>query len=224
MNRPDIPPVPVDSDWFPIRVTLASLGAYLFQEVWAIPSGLIADKIGGRVNTVNDPAYAIDGAVFAATAAGTAVQALARRAVGAGGIQWELKGFAAAGLPIYGINLPNIPISSPTAVPSGTPLIIPIGTFYVFAMGFSLSSGGTSTLLYGVNCWDGFTLPAFVSGGTQQLIPAGSVYTNPIISMGTVANDGTKPIVALFVQQVAGVGVPSMLIEINAIPVVPSAP
>lgn len=83
--------MPVDSDWFPIRITaVLGGGAYQFQEVWATLGGTIADKIGGRINTSFDPAYAIDSSTFAVTAAGSAVQTLARRAVGAGGVQWEL--------------------------------------------------------------------------------------------------------------------------------------
>jgi hypothetical protein len=94
-------PVPPDSDYFPVRITaLLGGGSYLFQEVWSIPGGVIADRIGGRVNTSLDPAYAIDGSTFAATFAGTPVQVLARRSPGSGGTTWELKGFATS-LPEY---------------------------------------------------------------------------------------------------------------------------
>lgn len=89
------PPVPPDSDWIPARITaVLGGGQYLWTECWQTSGGVIADRIGGRVNSASDPGYAIDGSTFAVTAAGTAVQCLARRSVGAGGTQWELKGFA----------------------------------------------------------------------------------------------------------------------------------
>jgi len=89
--------VPPESDWFPVRITASFLDgggktAYTFQEVWLDGGAAIADKIGGRVNTSNDPAYAIDGSTFSPTAAGSNVQGLARRGPGAAGQKWELKG------------------------------------------------------------------------------------------------------------------------------------
>lgn len=98
-----------DSIWFPVRITAApGGGVYGFQEVWAITGGTVADKVGGRVNAVaTDPAYAIDGSTFATTAAGSAVQVLARRADGIGGVGWELKGFSGE-------------------VPTGSGLVVPI--------------------------------------------------------------------------------------------------
>lgn len=90
-----LPPVPPESDWFPVRITsIPVAGQNVFQEVWLNTSGVNADRIGGRTNTANDPAYAIDGSTFAVTAAGSAVQCFARRGPGAGGVKWELKGFS----------------------------------------------------------------------------------------------------------------------------------
>lgn len=89
-----LPPVPADSDWFPVRITsIPAAGQYVFQEVWLSGDLIVADRVGGRVNTTNDRAYPIDGSTFTVAAVGSSVQAMARRAVGAGGIAWELKGF-----------------------------------------------------------------------------------------------------------------------------------
>lgn len=97
-GQPTTPPVPEDSDWWPCRVTsVPSAGQYLITEVWLV-GGVITDKTGGRFNTSSSPAYAIDGSTFAATSAGSSVQVLARKAVGSGGIGWELKGFGGDGL------------------------------------------------------------------------------------------------------------------------------
>ncbi len=85
-------PVPVDSDWFPVRITAVLAGpAFVFQEAWLNSSGLIEDRVGGRTNSAADPAYAIDGSTFATGTVGSPVQVLARRAPGASG-KWELKG------------------------------------------------------------------------------------------------------------------------------------
>lgn len=97
--QPDTPASQFEADlvWFPVRVTsVLGGGQYVFQEVWQVSGGAVADKIGGRFNTSLDPAYAIDGSTFAVTAAASAVQVLARRSPGSGGVQWELKGFAAS--------------------------------------------------------------------------------------------------------------------------------
>lgn len=94
--------VPPESDWFPVRITASFLDgggktAYTFQEVWLDGGAAIADKIGGRVNTSNDPAYAIDGSTFSPTAAGSNVQGLARRGPGAAGQKWELEAAGGSG-------------------------------------------------------------------------------------------------------------------------------
>lgn len=94
-SGPVLPFSTTEENWFPVRIT-AVLGpaSYTFQEVWLTDAGLsIADRIGGNSNTSNDPAIPIDGGTFSVTAAGTAVQVLARRAPGLGGVGWELKGF-----------------------------------------------------------------------------------------------------------------------------------
>lgn len=94
-SGPVLPFAGTDENWFPVRIT-SVLGptTYTFQEVWLTDAGLsIADRLGGNSNTSTDPAYPIDGSTFTVTAAGTAVQCLARRAPGLGGVGWELKGF-----------------------------------------------------------------------------------------------------------------------------------
>lgn len=99
-SMPETGPVPPGSDWFPVRITsVLGGGAYLFVEVWATTGGVVADKIGGRINSATSPAYAIDGSTFAATVAGSAVQVNARMAPGSGGVQWELEGVGGASGP-----------------------------------------------------------------------------------------------------------------------------
>lgn len=95
ISQPANPVSQAESDliWFPVRITsVLGGGAYTFQEVWITPVA-VQDKVGGRYNGSFDPAYPIDGNTFSVTAEGSAVQVLARRAMGIGGVGWELKGF-----------------------------------------------------------------------------------------------------------------------------------
>lgn len=147
-----LPPVPDSSDWFPVRVIVVlGSGQYQFVEVQQVAAGIIADKNGGRINSVNDPGYAIDGSVFAVTAAASAVQVLARRAMGDGGRSWELKGFIGSIIyKNYGgttdVGTFGVDTFNAQSMPGCSPLLS-----VTFASGFVQVGGGGVTITLGFN-------------------------------------------------------------------------
>lgn len=126
MTSSPIPPVSsTDPDvvWFPVRVTsVPTVGQYLFQEVWTLPGGIVADKLGGRFNSATDPAYAIDGSTFAVTAAGSPVQVLCRRSPGSAGVGWDLVSSGGSG--------PDASKTQRGWVSTGTQSFAGVKTFY----------------------------------------------------------------------------------------------
>jgi len=203
-----LPPVPTDSDWFPVRILtsfLDSIGqtAYTFGEVWATPA--VADRIGGRINTTQDPAYAIDGATFSPTAAGSPVQVLARRAVGMGGVGWELKGFGGGGDPrlLYDLDASAGALQmQPVGTGSGAVNPVPVSgqvffSYSIIAQAFS-STGTDIPLLLALGLWDG-NIP-LVPGD----FPHGSHLPDPFFCVSginwtveRVTSQGNKPVYTL---------------------------
>jgi len=171
------PPFPlIDTDWFPVRITsIPAAGQYVFQECWLDGSLVVADRVGGRSNTTNDRAYPIDGGTFTVSAVGATVQAFARRAAGAGGTAWELKGFS-GGTPIID---PRITLDVAIAAgwkpardyPSGAVNTIVVdGSVLVTASGFVIGLASAEDLAIG--------LAAFEKG-TGTLVS--TTVRNPII-------------------------------------------
>ncbi len=148
-----------DLIWFPIRVTATlSGGAMACQEVWTLPGGIVADKVGGRFNGATDPAYAIDGGTYAPTAAGSPVEVMMRRAAGSGGVQWEVKGFG-------GVSVPKCwkypPVGEDYSIPGvglqlmANPLLgsrLPTGSAFVSATG-EFYGNPAGVVAYGVAVW-----------------------------------------------------------------------
>lgn len=176
--QPDVPASEYESDliWFPVRVTSApGGGVYLFTEVWTTPGGVIADKVGGRFNSTADPAYAIDGAAFTVTAAGSAVEVLARRAPGSGGVAWELKGFTSgsSGITNDYATIGNFTIVIDAFQPVGASFVLPnAGTYLLF---YSLSGQASASAIdangqYVVSRLYDVTNAAAVADSTRRVV------------------------------------------------------
>lgn len=199
--QPAVPVSQVDSDlvWFPVRITsVLGGGAYTFQEVWITPTSTIQDKTGGRYNGTLDKAYAIDGSTFAVTAAGSAVQVFARRAMGVGGVGWELKGFGGTtAFEIGSTPLTNLILSPVNTVIEVASIVFPSGgSFFVWGTLAAIASFSTSTVMStaGIGFWlgsgtgssDAFSaasLPAQCAGNSAPLNTV-AAYTPSVSSMG----------------------------------------
>ena len=144
--QPTMPVSSTEDDyvWFPVRITeLVETGEYLFQEVWGIANGAVADRIGGRYNTAGDLAYAIDGSTFAVTQAGSEVDVFARRSPGNAGATWELKGFAIAA-PVYAQDddtfFTNLLLTATNTLVEVASISIPAaGTYFIWVEAYSES-------------------------------------------------------------------------------------
>ena len=189
--------VPPDSDWFPVRITsIPTAGLYVFQEVWLGPDGLIADRVGGRVNTANDPAIAIDRTAFTVSAAGSPVQCLARRAVGAGGLLWELK--PAASRPSLNTNQFSHHTGETGWVPAVSPSVFTqmeadSGRFVYHANG-QFSGIGTFALRYGLGVWPAAYSHPDLAAAAAKLKVIGITY---YAASGSGATSGVLVVAAL---------------------------
>ncbi len=80
------------SEWFPARIASVVSGGYTFVELWVDSTGTVVDKPTGLTNSSNDPAVALNGAVYAV---GDIV--LVRRGPGTAGLKWEVASGSASG-------------------------------------------------------------------------------------------------------------------------------
>lgn len=209
-----LPPVPAESDWFPVRITsIPVAGQYIFQEVWLTTLGVNADRVGGRVNTANDPAIAIDGNTFAVTAAGTPVQAFARRGPGAGGSKWELNGRAALGTfgssAVSPFNIPNTVLPG-TWLTTGDSITLPSsGTYMVAASVAALAYYHSIMMLRFVDAATGIAVPLSEIFATRSDYDSGLSGTIAAASMGPVFITVVAATVIQLQAQSSGFGAPS---------------